>query len=656
MLKNTRLSTKIAGGFGILVVLVAVVGYFGWNGLAQVDEKGGLVKMGSECLTHVNGCAAHRRDFALRGFEAGPDGKNAEDKWRTAYTALTEAIGATQSADGITTEEVTLLSGALGNVEAYKKAFDSQVEARKMRDAAFQVWKDVGWSITDSIGTAMDETIVPALKQAEEGQDLPGVMKWNRTANGLDRNVIAPYLLLRVTAVYLIATEADAQWEGYNKQLGNVRDGLAKWTEAVKGDAVLSEAAAGISQSIDQYAQAGEDFYAGIVMDRQANTAMAKAATDVVASMDLFEKSLQVDMDHIMTRTNTIAVSLTLASIVAGIVLAVVITNMITRPINRVIVELGDGSEQVTNAAGQVSSASQQMAEGASEQASSLEETSASLEEMASMTRQNADNANQANQMSTEASGAAEQGIEAMERMSSAIERIKVSSDETAKIIKTIDEIAFQTNLLALNAAVEAARAGEAGKGFAVVAEEVRNLAQRSADAARSTSELIEESQQNTDNGVRVSTEVGDMLRQISEGIGKVNQLISEVTAASNEQAQGVDQINTAVAQMDRVTQANAASSEEAASASEELSAQAETLNDMVGTLASIVGGSQGAPPAASGRAQHKPAPRAYAPEVPRLTADNPRKRKPAGDAPPPEQVARPEEVIPLDDEDLSDF
>ncbi len=289
--------------------------------------------------------------------------------------------------------------------------------------------------------------------------------------------------------------------------------------------------------------------------------------------------------------TWSIVVALGVLALLGGLA-GLLLGRGIARPLQAVIDGLDRSTSEVASASQQVAESSQQMASGASQQASSLEEVSSSLEEMASMTRQNADNANQANSMATQAKTAAEQGNAAMARMSEAIGKIKTSSDQTAKIVKTIDEIAFQTNLLALNAAVEAARAGEAGKGFAVVAEEVRNLAQRSAGAAKNTSSLIEDSQKNAEHGVAVADEVAKILGQIVTGVQKVNQLVGEVSSASNEQAQGIDQINTAISQMDKVTQSNAANAEESASASEELSAQAKELNEMVAAVVAIVGGS----------------------------------------------------------------
>jgi methyl-accepting chemotaxis protein len=267
----------------------------------------------------------------------------------------------------------------------------------------------------------------------------------------------------------------------------------------------------------------------------------------------------------------------------------------IVRPLSAAIESMSAASEQTAASASQISASSQTLAEGASEQAASLEETSASLEEMASMTRRNAENAQSAKDLAAQARAAADAGAADMREMNEAIGGIKSSSDNIAKIIKTIDEIAFQTNILALNAAVEAARAGEAGMGFAVVAEEVRNLAQRSAEAARETTAKIEDSIARSDAGVEISAKVAERLAEIVAKARQVDELVAEIATASREQSQGIEQVNTAVTQMDKVTQGNAAAAEESASASEELNAQAQTLKDAVSDLLALVGGGAGA-------------------------------------------------------------
>jgi len=274
--------------------------------------------------------------------------------------------------------------------------------------------------------------------------------------------------------------------------------------------------------------------------------------------------------------------------------------NSTIESLEEALMQVSEAVEQVNSASTQISSGSQSLAQGANEQASALEEISASLEQMSSMTRQNSDNANQAKELSLESRISAEEGQRAMNKMVEAIDRIKTSSDETAKIVKTIDEIAFQTNLLALNAAVEAARAGDAGKGFAVVAEEVRSLAQRSAEAAKNTAQMIEGAVRNAENGVLITSEVASALGKIAASASKTNELISEIANAAREQSQGIEQVNTAVSRLDEVTQSNASNSEESASAAEELNSQSEELHHMLAEFRLDWNGNANRRPAAS--------------------------------------------------------
>ena len=268
------------------------------------------------------------------------------------------------------------------------------------------------------------------------------------------------------------------------------------------------------------------------------------------------------------------------------------IARLVIRPIRLVSAALADGADQVSSAAGQISSASQSLAEGTSEQAASLEETSSSLEEMSSMTKQNADNSSQAKAMMGEVHKIVGKVDGQIGKMVKAIEEIAQSSQETGKIIKTIDEIAFQTNLLALNAAVEAARAGEAGAGFAVVADEVRSLALRAAEAAKTTGSLIEGTIKAIQHGNELTHQTQEAFRENAAISVKVEQLVDGIASASQEQSEGIGQVNIAVSEMDKVTQSTAADAEESAAAAEELNAQAEQMRVFVEDLVAVVGGS----------------------------------------------------------------
>jgi methyl-accepting chemotaxis protein len=328
-----------------------------------------------------------------------------------------------------------------------------------------------------------------------------------------------------------------------------------------------------------------------------------------------------------------------------SILLAIVIIRSITGPVNKIITGLQNSAHDVAAASNQMSTASHALAEGASEQAATIEETSSSLEEMSSMTKQNADNAGQANGLMQEANKVVSQANDSMAHLTGSMKEIAKASEEASKIIKKIDEIAFQTNLLALNAAVEAARAGEAGAGFAVVADEVRNLAMRATDAAKETANLIEGTVKKVNQGGELVTKTNEAFAKVAESTSKVGTLVGEISAASNEQAQGIEQINRAVVDMDKVIQQNAASAEQSASSSAEMSDQAEHMKRYVADLVLIAMGSR----------KDKKSPSVENTEAVRRTPQ--RRSEPV--KPELSQTAkdiRQKELIPLEDGEFGDF
>jgi len=414
----------------------------------------------------------------------------------------------------------------------------------------------------------------------------------------------------------------------------------------------IQEAGAGYHESMDQFLTGwhklqeigkqreiiGNQMIDGTKVLQEA----AAAATEEIADRAATDLS---------TASTTMIIGLVTAFVV-GTLLAFFIARGIISILKRITSQIDEGSDQVASASGQVSSSSQSLAEGASEQAASIEETSSSLEEMSSMTKQNADNATEAKNKMAEARGIVEKVDKHMGDMATAIQDITKSSEETGKIIKTIDEIAFQTNLLALNAAVEAARAGEAGAGFAVVADEVRNLAMRAAEAAKNTADLIENTIKSVKNGNELTEMTQTAFKENIEISAKVGELVDEIAAASQEQAKGIDQVNIAVGQMDKVTQQNAANAEESASAAEEMNAQAEQMKSAVGELMKMVGGSNNG-------AQKTVSPgydRSHQTSARHAMLPSGKRNKSLASAAHQANEVKPEQVIPMDDEDFRDF
>ena len=508
--------------------------------------------------------------------------------------------------------------------QAYNKLFGETVDAQKEHaDALEQMTisagvfddsiKKVVQAQSDKIGQLRETSGQPGSSNAQTDAEVTRRQKLSDAASSAQDDLNS----IRILALKSLATNAPKLLDDAQTRLVALGDSLDKIAASASQEDAVAIAACkngfnAYRGNVVRLADSGKKL--SELAPRR--TEAANALNKVIDEISLVSLKNTVDISKgttvsLSAASRTVLVGLGITAGL-GIVLAFLITRSITKPINRIIESLNAGAAQTSSAAQQVSGSSQSLAQGASEQAASLEETSSSLEEMSSMTKKNADTARQASLLSAEAKTSADKGNQAMGKMSDAIDSIQKASTETAKIVKTIDEIAFQTNLLALNAAVEAARAGEAGKGFAVVAEEVRNLAMRSAEAAKTTSSLIEGSVASSKNGVTIAQDVAKTLSEIQGAVEKVNGLISEIAAAGQEQSTGIDQVNQAVQQMDKVTQSNAAASEESAAAAEELSSQSEQLRTLVGELTGLVvgKGDQASPPQdrATRRFPHQPA------------------------------------------------
>lgn len=307
-----------------------------------------------------------------------------------------------------------------------------------------------------------------------------------------------------------------------------------------------------------------------------------------------------------------------IGSVLIALMLGIVLTRRVSRALGSVAQQLRQAAVNTAAGAEQMGNISSELAHRANEQAASVEETSASLEEMSSMTRSTAANAGKASALSSTTKSVTAGSQETVQEMLTAMAAIEASSVEVSKIVKRIDEIAFQTNILALNAAVEAARAGEAGAGFAVVADEVRALAQRSAVAAKETAEKIDAAIANSRRGSENCAKVADSLNAILGRVVETDLLVAEIASAADDQSKGIEQINVAIGQLDQVTQANAASSQQSATTAEELRAQTGALNTVVDALVNLVGGkvsedrpdtnsSPGRPPVVSSNSSPEP-------------------------------------------------
>jgi len=601
-MKNMKLSTKIILGFASILFIVFVLGMTAVVNMNKSSRQASYlvndyvpeVLVGSD----LRG-AANRLMYAMRGY-AYTSEVGFYNEAKRELSALEEFIekgkrlNNTQTQLEALDDELRKLENEKNN---YSNLMDSTVKSiakldneRGEMDIAARNYMDAASEFLDNQNKFMEEEL-------DSGVNANAILRRQNKMNWIN-DIIDYGNAARVNNLRAQATRAPKVMEEgmeifpkIESKLTNVR-GMTKLNE----DIIRLDK---IEKATKNYETAMKGFLAAWLENERISgerttvgqNVIAAAASIADAGLNHTERIAQETNNSLIVSSGIMVTGLMIALIV-GAILSFVIIRSITKPITKVVKDLTEGSLQVASASGQLSDSSQQLAEGSAEQASSIEETASTLSESASMVQQNTENTRQTSLLVKATKKAAEDGNDQMDYMMSAMGDIKRSSDEISKVIKVIDDIAFQTNILALNAAVEAARAGDAGMGFAVVAEEVRNLAQRSAQAAKDTAGMIEGSIERSSKGVEIAEKVAKSLKEINVKADKVDDIMQEVLVASQEQTQGISQINKAIEQMEQVTQNIASNAEESSAASEQLNAQAESMNDIVDSLRKMVYGS----------------------------------------------------------------
>jgi len=588
MMKNMTLSRKLILGFSPLVIITGALGYVGWSVLRTVTKTSDMANGVSQVYATSLQGRIHEKNYMLR---KDPQELVKADQVVQTITDMARSMGGSSRDQ----EDREAFDALIAQSAAWIQAVKAYASAEEQKDRA-----------DARMVTAAREAIkqVKGMRDSQRSKLLAACKKQDskdassNALNEINERIAKVDDAVRLGEMILEARRDEKNFiirgdPNYRDNAFKTVSGMVTLTEGLrrqfKDEANIKQADAMLA-AIQEYRTAFGDYVAQLAAQTSQTDAMVAAARSLQEKTKLLATAQEKKLEAAASFATRLMVSLALGGIILGVALALLIARGISKPIHQIVLNLTQGSTLVAEASDQVNASAGSLAEAASEQASSLEETSAAIEQMTAMTSTTAENAHQANGLVTQVQDAAERSNKEMDRLNVAMTAINDSSTQISRIIKVIEEIAFQTNLLALNAAVEAARAGEHGKGFAVVADEVRNLAQRAAQAARETTSLIETSVDRAREGTEVTSGFGTAMSQIAQNVTAASRFVGQITEASAQQKTGLGQINEAVQQIDKATQSIAATSEESAAAVEELSAQAGAVAQTAEDLGALIG------------------------------------------------------------------
>lgn len=660
MNSTMTLGKRISLGFGILVAITLMLGTMGVINMKSAakdatrlsDVYAPEVQIASEIFKTANLIRYEMRAFVMQDNEKSlAEAKKAFSTLQK-YLADAQALGKKYELTTLLEKE-KVASKALSEYMVIAERAEKILERKKVLDAAMVEAAAVFIKNTDEYRRSQEAFLKTEIEEkADKAKLLERVDK-----------------ILKLGDISNIGNNARVygQRAQVKRDISFLENSIQKFQELYKLVAEIrthTTRPVNLEQlkNIEAAAKSYEAAIRGFLTVMQDTSVEASALVKIAAEvLNAAEAVVDIGLENVGKISQESTESLNFASIVMviGLVIALVISFVVAflmiRSIVKIVVEsvksLSEGTTQVVSASEQISSASVSLAEGASSQASSVEEVSATIEQATASNNQNAENSREANILAQHSNEAAKIGNQRVEELMGAMEKITDSSQKIAKIIKTIDEIAFQTNLLALNAAVEAARAGEHGLGFAVVAEEVKNLAERSAGAAKEITGIIEASIDQVKMGTDVANKTKESFGDILSGIKKTSDLIGEIAISAKEQAEGMNQIAIAMGSVDQITQQNASASEETAAAAEELNAQALSMLQNVSEIAALAGFDMGR--------EHMRAPtsikKVSAPVAQKRIAMAPKKTKSTSFASAASKRSN-EDVFPLGEDDLKEF